>query len=161
MVVAWRGVDEDRSESAEVTLRDDGLRATGVQQTAAYRLEYELDVGPGWVTRRLRVRCGGRVLDLDPADHGALDCDLGLSPLTNTMPIRRHALLEAGAQPVEIVAAWVSVPDLEVHASPQRYEPIDTGHVRYVALDGDFTAVLDVDPDGLVRAYEHLAVRTA
>jgi hypothetical protein len=30
-----------------------------------------------------------------------------------------------------------------------------------VALDGDFMALLDVDPDGLVRTYEHLAVRTA
>ncbi len=161
MQITWRGTDEERVECAEVALRDDGLRATGVQETPAYRLEYELDVGPGWVTRRLRVRCGDRALDLDPSEHDALDCDLGLSPLTNTMPIRRHELLAPDARPVEIVAAWVSVPDLEVHRSPQRYEPIDAGRVRYVALDGDFTAVLDVDPDGLVRAYEHLAVRTA
>jgi hypothetical protein len=158
-VITWRGTDAERTETAEVELREDGLHATGVQETPDYRLEYELDVGPGWVTRRLHVRCGDRALDLDPADHGVLDCDLGLSPLTNTMPIRRHLLLAPDAVAVEIVAAWVSVPDLAVHRSPQRYEPVDAGHVRYVALDGDFTALLDVDPDGLVRAYEHLAER--
>ena len=35
---------------------------------------------------------GGRMDDV----RGALDCDLGLSPLTNFMPIRREHLLDGG-----------------------------------------------------------------
>jgi hypothetical protein len=44
---------------------------------------------------------------------GALDCDLGLSPLTNSMPVLRHSLLEGGG-PIDFRMAWVSVPDLSV-----------------------------------------------
>ena len=97
---------------------------------------------------------GERVADVD----GALDCDLAFSPLTNLMPVRRSALHErAGSE--DFVMAWVSVPDLRVHASPQRYEHVRPGVVRYVALDGDFTAELELDEDGLVVRYPRLAER--
>lgn len=49
--------------------------------------------------------------DPDGAVRGALDCDLGRSPLTNLMPARRHHLHEhPGA--AQFLMAWVSVPDL-------------------------------------------------
>lgn len=60
---------------------------------------------------------------------GAVDCDLGRSPLTNVMPVRRHRLHEAPGA-VDFLMAWVSVPDLGVHRSRQRYE-----HLRPVAVD--------------------------
>ena len=91
---------------------------------------------------------------------GAVDCDLAFSPLTNVMPIRRHALHERGGSR-DFLMAWVSVPDLEVHASPQRYEHVRPGVVRYVALDGDFTAELELDEDGLVVRYPRLAERVS
>jgi hypothetical protein len=57
----------------------------------------------------------------DPAAFAAaLDCDLGECPVTNTMPVLRHGLLHGGP-PRDFVMAWVSVPDLSVHASEQRY----------------------------------------
>jgi uncharacterized protein len=102
--------------------------------------------------------------DPDALD-GALDCDLGLSPLTNAMPVHRHGLdREAGS--VEFVMAWVSVPDLAVHASHQRYEHVrrddDSGVVRFEELEGDavtFTSDLEFASDGLVRVYPKLARR--
>ena len=46
----------------------------------------------------------------DPAAFAdALDCDLGLSPATNLMPVLRHGLL-SGGDPVELTTAWVSSP---------------------------------------------------
>ena len=60
-------------------------------------------------------------LSLDPAGFAdALDCDLGLSPVTNLMPVLRHGLL-SGGDAFQLTAAWVSVPDLGVHADGQRY----------------------------------------
>ena len=50
----------------------------------------EHDARGGW------RRDGAAAPELD----GALDCDLGLSPLTNLMPVRRHALHE-GAGPAQ------------------------------------------------------------
>jgi hypothetical protein len=159
----------------------------------SYRLDYELDASENFATRRLEVeatagtwtrrlllerdggvwRCeAGEEGDADLPPVGgevdglgeALDCDLGFSPLTNTMPIRRHALheREGGA---DFVMAWVSVPDLGLHASRQRYEHVrrdaDAPIVRFLdrGLFEGFTAELELDGDGLVRVYPGLARR--
>ena len=165
----WRGLEEWLAEACEVTLSGDRLHARGVQLGAEphpYRADYELTTGADWVTERLVVDCDGRSLDLrrvadgtwtangapQPQVHGALDCDLANSPLTNYMPARRLA-----GEPVDHVMAWVSLPDLAVMRSEQRYEPIDAHHVRYIGLDTAFTAELELDDDGLVVRYPRMA----
>jgi hypothetical protein len=76
------------------------------------------------------------------------------------MPVLRSALHRRPGD-VELTMAWVSVPDLGVHASRQRYEHLRTtpegAVVRFSS--GDFTADLVVDPDGLVVDYPQLARR--
>jgi hypothetical protein len=152
----------------------------------AYQARYSLDTrdafltarltvdveGAGW-TRRLDLLrdpegawhasadAGGEVEPSEPAvDTGALsraaDCDLAYSPLTNTMPILRDGL-HKGGEPRDYEMAWVSLPDLAVHCSLQRYEPVEPGRVRYVSRDSDFRAELELDSDGLVARYEHMA----
>ena len=74
------------------------------------------------------------------------------------MPVRRRGLHERPGSE-DFVMAWVSVPDLRVHASPQRYEHVRPGVVRFLSLDGDFTADLELDADGLVVRYPRLAQR--
>ena len=93
----------------------------------------------------------------DPRAVGdALDCDLGFSPLTNLMPVRRHALHEEpGAD--DFVMALVSVPDLRFAPAAQRYEHVRSGVVRFTS--DDFAADLLLDDDGLVRFYPDLAER--
>jgi uncharacterized protein len=159
-----------------------------------YRLEYALETSNRLVTRTMRVEVSGegwaRRLDLSHDGHGdwraesqedgtpdlppsggdvsaltdALDVDLGLSPLTNLMPIRRAGLHEGpGAR--DLLAAWISVPDLGLHASRQRYEHVRGGPngavVRYldIGAHAGFTSDLEVDHDGLVRLYPGLARR--
>jgi uncharacterized protein len=179
--LVWRGLEEWLAEHVQVDLHEDGVLATGVQlgvEPEPYLVDYRLDVPNGWITRRLDVEASGagwrRSLTLEHDGHGrwtadgervpdldgALDCDLAFSPLTNLMPVRRSALHErAGTE--DFVMAWVSVPDLGVHASPQRYEHVRPGVVRFAALDGDFTAELELDADGLVVRYPRLAERVA
>jgi uncharacterized protein len=161
-----------------------------------YRGDYELDAGDGFVTRSLLVdvtgegwarrihlerddagtwRCdadaGGQVSLPAPggdtaALDGALDCDLGLSPLTNLMPVRRHTLHEGG-ESRDFLMAWVSMPDLALFASRQRYEHVhadaDGAVVRFVdlGLHEGFTAELELDRDGLVVVYPELARRVS
>lgn len=61
----------------------------------------------------------------DPGLHdassltGATDCDLGLCPLTNTMPIRRLGLLDRHVARTRLVMALVEVPSLRVLRSDQ------------------------------------------
>jgi hypothetical protein len=178
-LIVWRGLEEWVAEAAEVRLEGDRLQARGTQLGAdpqPYRLDYELTTTDRWVTERLALTArdadGERQLELrrsadggwtanggpQPELEGALDCDLAFSPLTNAMPILRERLRE-GASPVDLAMAWVSVPDLKLHRSPQRYEPIDPHRVRFVSLDSDFRAELELDDDGLVVRYPRLAER--
>jgi hypothetical protein len=91
----------------------------------------------------------------------ALDIDIENSPLTNTMPILRHGFQREGSG--NFVMAFVTTPSLRVEASPQRYEHVrttDAGSVvRYISRDGDFTAELELDTDGLLVFYPRLARR--
>jgi hypothetical protein len=159
-----------------------------------YRLDYELETHAHFVTKRLRAHAEGsdwaRRIDLrhdgngvwicdaasdgtvelpapggsGEAVSGALDCDLGFSPLTNLLPVRRDALHQHGGA-VDLVTAWVSVPDLGLHLYPQRYEHVRRhaagAVVRFIdrGLAPGFVADLELDEDGLVQLYPELARR--
>ena len=157
-----------------------------------YRLDYKVETRSDFITSGLLVTARGegwsRRLDLRrlrsgrwtartssrgnaemPAPGGdmtafdeALDCDLALSPLTNSMPVIRRGLLEGGG-PVEFLMAWVSVPDLSVHPSRQRYTFLrksgDISVVRYESESRDFVAELTFDADGLVIDYPGIGRR--
>ena len=151
--------------------------------------------GPGFVTRSLRVKAAGegweRRLRLERADDGAwtitaeaagevdlpgpgrssdifgeaLDCDLGLSPLTNAMPVHRHGLHRETGQ-ADFSMAWVAVPALSVRLSRQRYTHLrcgpDGASVRFEEVDGDavvFSSDLKYGADGLIEVYPRLARR--
>lgn len=80
---------------------------------------------------------------------GCLDVDLGWTPSTNTLPIRRLGL-EVGAAE-SITAAWVRIPELTVETSEQTYQRLGERQWRYAS--GSFVADLEVDPQGLVLRY--------
>ena len=92
----------------------------------------------------------------------ALDCDLALSPLTNSMPVLRHGMLDGGG-PFDFLMAWVSLPDLRIHASKQRYAFLrkegEMSVIRYESRDADFVSDVTFDHDGLVVDYPKLGRR--
>lgn len=101
----------------------------------------------------------------DPAPfQQALDCDLGMCPVTNTMPVLRHGML-GGGEPREFVMAWVSVPELSVRASVQRYtfvrrEAADDAGLSVIRYQsGDFSADVVFDAEGFVVDYPYLGRR--
>jgi uncharacterized protein len=100
---------------------------------------------------------GGEPPDLSEAR----DIDIENSPLTNTMPILREGFQQGGSG--DFAMAFVRMPTLRVEASPQRYEhvrPTENGSVvRYISRDGDFTAELELDREGLLEFYPRLARR--
>jgi hypothetical protein len=158
----------------------------------AYRLDYQLETYEDFITSGLLVTTKGegwsRHLDLRRSPSGgwtirtemegflalpepggdeaeisaALDCDLGLSPLTNSMPVLRHGLQNSGG-PLDFLMAWVSVPDLAVYAIRQQYRFVrnrgQVAIVRYRSLGSNFTADLSFDSDGLVIDYPGIGRR--
>ena len=89
----------------------------------------------------------------------ALDCDLGLCPLTNTMPIRRLTLLETQVPKTQLIMAWIDIPSLQVIASDQYYSSVDAETVRYESGTRGVDVELEVDGDGVVVHYPDLARR--
>jgi len=87
--------------------------------------------------------------EIEPV-RGCLDVDLGITPSTNTLPIRRLEL--AVGQAEEVRAAWVKFPELEVRLLTQTYTRIDEHTYRYESNTG-FTADLTVDSSGIVTYY--------
>ena len=88
-----------------------------------------------------------------------LDVDLSLSPLLNTPPVLQHDLLHGGS--ADLVMAWISVPDLAVHRSSQRYSfvrAVDGRSIVRFESEG-FTADIVYDADGFVLDYPGIATR--
>jgi uncharacterized protein len=179
-VPTWEVTASGGFETAWAEVSPDALRARGRAMGTTpepYWLSYELETGAGYATERLRVTvrsaAGTRELDLRRQDggwsaggeplpglDGALDCDLGRSPLTNSMPVLRHSLHSDPGER-EFLMAWVSVPDLKVVASRQTYTHLgrsaDGWRVRYAS--GDFRRDLTFDAHGLVLDHPGLAHR--
>ncbi len=186
--VVWAIEDGEGRDEAEILVEADRFTARGRATNTdpePYELTYEVRTVPPFVTealvvelllpsarRRLELRrsAGGAwtaTLDGEPLVlpnlSDALDCDLGRCPTTNSMPVLREGLLERD-EPAEFVMALVSVPELVVHRSRQRYVPLGTASdgrrtIRFESMDSDFRSVLTFDRDGLVVDYPQLARR--
>ena len=84
------------------------------------------------------------------AVRGCVDVDLGFTPATNTIAIRRLALdVGRGAEPT---AAWVRPDDLAVLPLAQGYTRLSASTYDYRSESG-FTTRLEVDDLGLATSY--------
>jgi uncharacterized protein len=131
-----------------------------IQCDAEWRCR-ELDVEVIGAARMLRLRGDGRGHWTDgdgarlAALDGALDVDLPITPFTNTLPIRRLGLVAGAA--AELAVVYVRAPELSVELDRQRYTCVEPlRRYRYEAVDGSFSAELEVDAHGLVLTYPGL-----
>jgi uncharacterized protein len=89
---------------------------------------------------------------------GAVDIDLGWSPSTNTLPIKRLKL-DIGQSSSEFIAAWVRFPDLTLQPLPQEYFRLEDRKYRYSSRGGAFVANLRVDDEDVIVDYEGFWLR--
>jgi hypothetical protein len=158
-------------EHCTMTLRDGGLSLVGTVLGAEgglpIRIEYRVLADGAGLTTAAHVRdmrgFEARTIALErdakgncPVDgkavralKGCTDVDLGCSPSTNTLPIRRLSLGMGTSKTIQ--AAWVRFPELTIVKAAQTYTRIDEFTYRYKS--GTFEAELTVDDDGLVAAY--------
>jgi uncharacterized protein len=174
----WRRVDVPGREEARVERTAAGWSLTGdleVEETGlAARLRYAIECDAEWRTRSALIEgeaagspirfalaadgAGQWTRDGVPAPDlaGALDVDLGFTPATNTLPIRRLGLAIGASAPVR--SAWLRFPELRLEPLEQVYVREAELIFRYRALvDGEpFLARLDTDVFGRVMRYEGL-----
>lgn len=105
---------------------------SGVVVGPSIDLRYRVDLDEVWHTRAVSIELSDRTVTA-----------------TNTPPIRR--LTASGDARATLAVAWFPWPDLTADALEQCYERLGERRWRYTA--GSFSAVLDVDDQGLVLRY--------
>jgi hypothetical protein len=172
--IAWRWLDGSGMEYCRLSEGDDlGPLIQGavvvLSDAIPWQIDYEVRCDRGWRTRSVVLRAHEgiekRTLtlaaderlrwtiddDVRPDLQGCIDVDLGFSPSTNVLPIRRLGL--AVGQSATIEAAWVEFPSLKVRRVPQRYTHVREHTYRYENLPTGFVAEVEVDAHDLVVFY--------
>jgi hypothetical protein len=169
----WRRVDEPGLELMALSRTASGLsvRSTLIhagEESFGLRYHWELDMS--WRTRTLRIertdatdksllieRAGDTSWRVDgkarPDLAGCHEVDVSATPFCNGLAIRRM-----GETDGEWLALFVEASVLTCQPSRQRYEHLGPRAWRYVdkGVSEGFTALLDLDEEGLVAKYEHL-----
>lgn len=173
LTILWQRLDGPGHDTARLVPHGGEWRLHGVavfeSEHGPCVLDYEVRTRPDWVTtgatlrgfvgdRPVRLKltrgaggnwsCNGR-----PQSElaGCSDVDLGFTPATNLLPIRR--LGDALADPTEVTAAWLPFPSLTPEPLSQIYQRLAPDRYRYVALDSEFHTTLTVHASGLVLEY--------
>jgi hypothetical protein len=89
-----------------------------------------------------------------PQVEGCVDVDLGFTPATNLLALRRLAL-PVGAE-AEVRSAWLDFPGFAMEPLPQRYRRTGESTYAYESRGGDFAAELRVNAEGFVAHYPGL-----
>jgi uncharacterized protein len=175
-------MDNNSLEFAVIQPLAAGVELSGtivaLQQNVPLEVHYRIECDADWRTRTVSIEqrlglhrstlslavdsdgnwSGPRSAPID-AVRSCLDVDLELSPITNTLPIKRLDL--AVGQSEEIAAAWIRFPSLEIVYARQSYERLSDRTYRYRSLGSGFTAKIDVDETGLTVRYEGIWERVA
>jgi len=171
----WPGLEHVVVSSDAAGFRADGQLVLGPPVGPA-SVSYQLSCDANWRvagltitaansagTRTLALIAGGDahwLADGQPRPDldGCIDLDISLTPLTNTLPIRRLAWTPARAQELDVV--YVSAPDLTARRVSQCYTLLrpeaDDNTSLYRYESGSFSADLTVDGDGFVTDYPGL-----
>jgi len=174
--ILWQRLDVGGHEVATIASDSDGWLVNGVAVFAEAgdpcRVEYEIRCTTQWITRRCQLRgsIGASHVHLEIERNeaaewsldsrqvgivrGCDDIDLGFSPVTNLLPIRRLALPIGGGAAVR--AAWVRFPDLTLEVLEQTYARVAKDRYEYTSGGGAFRRELTVDAFGCVLEYPGL-----
>ena len=174
--VLWRRLDTPGHDACRLALLADGWALEGAavfkHGDAPAHLTYRIETDADWRTRHGRVTgwVGARGLDVIvtrthdvgwmmndvvmPEPGGCLDLDLGFTPATNLLQIRRLAL--GKGESADAPAAWFNIDRDTLQLLPQRYERRSETTYWYEAPTEKYSGMLEVSADGFIRRYPEL-----
>ena len=148
----------------------------GVKENIPYRIQYQVRCDSNWRVRKVVIKSldkNEQTIDLTSDGsgnwtdeystvisefEGCLDVDISVTPFTNTLPIRRLNL-NCG-ESSELKVAYVTAPELQLSVERQRYSYVERNGAgskyKFESLDGEFTAIISADTDGIVEDYPNL-----
>jgi uncharacterized protein len=172
----WRRLDQPGHDCCRLLKLSAGWKLRGVavflDAGQPCSLAYEVSVDPTWMTRnatitgfwgkkeidmRVRRTAGGewRVgAAIQHAVAGCVDIDLGFTPATNMLAIRRLGL--AVDEQAEVPAAWLALPGSRLRVLPQTYLRSNELEYDYEAPSVGYKGRLHVSSLGAVVQYPGL-----
>jgi hypothetical protein len=174
--VLWRRLDVPGHDACRLEQTAGGWAVDGAavfsEDGLPARLAYRVDCDDAWRSTRgvvqgwlgarsialevARTSGGGWTLDgravtgLEPC----VDLDLGFTPATNLLQLRRIGLFPGDAADVPV--AWLDAAAGTLDLLQQRYERRSETTYWYGAPGFRYAALLEVGPDGFVRRYPGL-----
>lgn len=146
--------------------------AVFLQDGQVCQLRYEVLVDSGFRTREASVTgwMGVTAVDLrirsdgggtwtaggveQPQLAGCVDVDLGFTPATNFLPVRRLGL-EIGEQ-AQVPAAYLAFPELRLEVLEQSYRRVSATGYEYEAPSAGYRGTLEFSGQGIVVDYPEL-----
>lgn len=171
--ILWRRVDQPGHDSARLWFQDPYWHLAGaaifVEDRRPCRLDYQVICDTAWNTVHGKVTgwVGDMTVELefeaDTTRHwrlnetecvavaGCIDVDLGFTPATNLLAIRRLQL-PIGKE-ADVRAAWLRLPTFTLEPLEQTYRRAGAESYRYETLAGKFAKDLTVNEAGFVTHY--------
>ncbi|TIV95157.1 MAG: hypothetical protein E5V74_22385, partial [Mesorhizobium sp.] len=171
--ILWRRLDQEGHDACLLCAGESGWSLKGhalfLHDGKPCSLAYVVECDAGWRTRAARVdgfvalqelrfeierRADGQWLLNGKGQAeaaGLVDVDLGFTPATNLLPIRR--LDHGPAKTTHAPAAYLAFPQLELVRLDQTYRRLDESRYAYAASAFGYEAVLTVSSAGFVLDY--------
>ncbi len=175
----WRKLDHPGHDSCRLFRLSNGWRLSGsaVFWDAGRPCHFQYDVitDAEWRTRRATVEgfLGNKEINVDISSSGnghwriagkpqnnvtgCVDVDLGFTPATNLIVLRRLSL-KVG-QRAEAPAAYLEFPKMRFVRLPQIYSRIGVTKYQYEAPTAGYSGILQVTPAGVITQYPRLFER--
>ena len=176
MKILWRRIDYPGLELCDFQHSKTSISLNGLvlltYDARIYHIEYEIVCSPEWRTKSASIK--GKVgtrnfnirIDTDLEKHwyynnkrniavdGCVDIDLGFSPSTNILPIRRLHLVKGTM--IKVTAAWIEFPSFKLKPLQQTYSKKTNQIVHYESSAGKFQSDLEINSKGMVVKYPGL-----
>lgn len=174
--VLWRRLDQPGHEICTLRSLNEEWSLSGTaifaEKSGPCKLDYRILCSADWQTRTVDLFgvLGGNEIQIEfsvdshrvwyrngvvcSAVSECIDIDLGFTPATNLLPIRRLGL--AVGESAEVRAAWLPFPALHLEPLTQNYRREAEDIYRYESRGGQYVAKLTVNRAGFVTHYPHL-----
>jgi hypothetical protein len=170
----WRRLDVPGKDAASVRRTDTGFELFGqsvfLDPRGPTALRYVLDLEESWATRsghisgfvgkeaiETRIYRGTKGWTLNGRPFGmgdVLDLDLGFTPATNMVQLKRAALSVGEA--VDFDVAWLEAGDQELVRLPQEYKRVSELDYWYRSPTADYEGKIKLSPSGFATDYPEL-----
>lgn len=171
--ILWAGREYYSLENCLITTTGHGatIQSTivGKYEHTIYLLEYKILTNAAWETLfvDIKSRHSDQVMhhqyESDGKGHwtsngraleylqGCIDIDISLTPLTNTLPIKRLSFEKE--TPQRILVLYFDILEQQVKPVQQQYTQLSYYQYLYENVEDDFNANIELDENGFVLDY--------